>query len=197
MKDNKIQHPKKRVLLKAYAKSGSIEQAAKVAGVHRLTHYDWMKNDPDYAVAFRYAKEDYREKLEAEADRRAIDGVAEPIFDKNGNQIGERRKYSDTLLIFRLKGLAPEKYAERRRVDQKVNVSINKSFQDLSPADRIAELNRLMAIGESCRAPEPIGSLGEGLVEVETGPASHTGEEGCVKNYELYKKEVADSDCLD
>jgi hypothetical protein len=52
--------------------------------------------------------------MEQEADRRAIEGVDEPVFHK-GTVVGHIRKYSDTLLIFRLKALAPAKYRETIR----------------------------------------------------------------------------------
>ena len=51
--------------------------------------------------------------LEDEATRRAVEGVEGPVFFQ-GRQCGVVRKYSDTLLIFRLKAMRPEKYSERR-----------------------------------------------------------------------------------
>ena len=40
---------KKKALLEALEKSlGVITQACKMVGVHRSTHYDWMKTDDDY-----------------------------------------------------------------------------------------------------------------------------------------------------
>lgn len=50
--------------------------------------------------------------LEDEAVRRAYVGVEEPLFYQ-GKQCGTVRKYSDTLLIFLLKGAKPAKYRER------------------------------------------------------------------------------------
>ena len=49
---------------------------------------------------------------EDEAVRRAHDGVDEPVFYQ-GKACGVVRKYSDTLLIFLLKGRRPEKYRDR------------------------------------------------------------------------------------
>ena len=53
--------------------------------------------------------------LEEEARRRAHDGVDEPVWFQ-GVQCGTVRKYSDTLLIFLLKGAKPDKYRERSSV---------------------------------------------------------------------------------
>ncbi len=50
--------------------------------------------------------------LEDEAVRRAKDGVEEPVY-QGGKLVGHVQKYSDTLLIFLLKGAKPEKFRER------------------------------------------------------------------------------------
>jgi hypothetical protein len=71
----------------------------------------------------------YVEKMEKTADNRAMRGVREPVFYE-GEVCGHKRKYSDGLLQFRLRGLAPEKYAESHRhhhtgdVDHHVKVYI-------------------------------------------------------------------------
>ena len=177
--DNKATNPptpstsalRKEAFLRAYSRNGNIGKSATAAGVTRNGADYWRRTDPEFAERVEGAKLDYVEKLEREADRRAIDGVAEPIFDKAGNQIGERRKYSDTLLIFRLKGLAPEKYAERRRVDQRVAVNVS-PFQELSPAERAAELKRLQALAESVgpNMDVPAKSIQAGAEIYEDGP---------------------------
>ena len=45
--------------------------------------------------------------------RRAVEGVEEPVGWYKGEAGGVVRKYSDTLLIFLLKGRKPEMYRER------------------------------------------------------------------------------------
>lgn len=105
--------PKKRAFLAAYAECGNVTQAALIAKVSRRSHVDWMK-DPAYVEAFRAAEDQAADALEKEARRRAIEGVDEPVFYK-GDECGTVRKYSDTLLIFLLKGIRPEKYRENIR----------------------------------------------------------------------------------
>ena len=116
--DRKIPHPKKAAFLAALAEVGNITQAAEIAGLDRKTHYIWMKNDPDYPALYEEAMEQAADRLEQEARRRAVEGVEEPVFYQ-GKQVGTIRKYSDTLLIFLLKGARPEKYAER--YDQRIS----------------------------------------------------------------------------
>ncbi len=97
--------------LKALAGVGNITKAAEIAGVDRTAHYRWL-DDPEYAERFEKAKEQAIEVMEAEAWRRGIDGVEEPVY-QGGKLVGVVRKYSDVLLIFQLKAAKPEKYRDR------------------------------------------------------------------------------------
>ena len=109
---HKITHPKKRAFLAAFSEVGNITVAAEAADIHRRTHYDWMADDDEYAEAFHDAKEAAADRLEEEARRRAVQGVEEPVGWYQGSPGGTITRYSDTLLIFLLKGVRPEKYRE-------------------------------------------------------------------------------------
>ena len=114
--NERLQHKKgltarQKAFLAAYAKCGNITTAAELVPIARKTHYAWMEN-PEYAEAFGLATEEAAQRLEAEARRRAEEGVEEPVFYK-GKKCGVVTKYSDTLLIFLLKGAMPDKYKER------------------------------------------------------------------------------------
>jgi hypothetical protein len=108
----KIRSPKKRAFLAAVARTGNVTISAEIADVARSAHYQWLEADPVYAAAFEDAMEQAAQRLEAEARRRAEEGVEEPVFYK-GKKCGVIRKYSDTLLIFLMKGAMPDKYKER------------------------------------------------------------------------------------
>lgn len=112
----KVQHLKKRAFLAAYAQCGNITRAAEIAEIDRSLHYKWMASNHGYEEAFREAEMMACESLEAEARRRAVEGWDEPVFYK-GHQCGGIRKYSDTLLIFLMKGAMSEKYRERQQVE--------------------------------------------------------------------------------
>jgi len=115
---------KKPAFLAAYRELGNITRAAKVVGVERTRHYDWLRDDQEYAAAFKLADEEAVENLEAEARRRAVEGLKRKKFDGRGNPVldpetgqqYEEHEYSDTLLIFLLKGAKPDKYRENRAV---------------------------------------------------------------------------------
>lgn len=106
---------RKRSFIAAFSETGNVSLAAKAAGIGRRTHYDWMTDDPKYAASFRDARETAGDLLEAEARRRAAEGVEEPVY-QGGKRVGTIRRYSDTLLIFLLKGARPEVYRERYEV---------------------------------------------------------------------------------
>ena len=87
----------------------------------RQTVYDWRAADPAFAAAWDAALDQAADTMEREAFRRAVEGVEEPVYGRvakdSDGEIGRITKYSDTLLIFLLKGARPEKYRERQQVE--------------------------------------------------------------------------------
>lgn len=134
---------KKKAFLAAYAEAGNITRAAELAGVDRTSHYKWL-NDPEYAEAFKAADEQAGDRLEQEARRRAVEGTQKPVFHQ-GKQCGVVNEYSDTLLIFLLKGARPEKYKDRVQQEHTGKgggpIQHEVKFDDLSDA----ELDQLIA----------------------------------------------------
>lgn len=111
-----IANPRQRAFLAAYQETGNVRLACKVARVGRSSHYRWLEEDSPYGEAFDLTKEDAAELLEAEAHRRAVEGVEKPTGWYKGQPGGYVREYSDILLIFLLKGLLPAKYKDRVEV---------------------------------------------------------------------------------
>ena len=105
----------KERFLEKYPKYCQIDKTAKATGIDRSTFYKWLEEDSEFAKGFEDAKKRAVETLEAEAYRRAVKGVNKPIYYK-GQRCGYVREYSDSLLIFLLKGNAPEKYRERHEL---------------------------------------------------------------------------------
>ncbi len=115
-KKGEIAHPQQRAFLAAFRETGNVRLTCEVAGVGRNSHYRWLEKDSEYREAFELAKEDAADILEAEAYRRAVEGVEKPVGWYKGKPGGTVREYSDILLIFLLKALRPEKYRERVEV---------------------------------------------------------------------------------
>ncbi len=109
-----ICHPKKRAFLAAYAQTGNKSLAAKMAGIVKQTIYtrQW-REDAAFQAAMERARQMAVDVLEDEATRRAVEGWDEPVGWYKGKAGGTIRRYSDTLLIFKLKGELPQKYAEK------------------------------------------------------------------------------------
>jgi hypothetical protein len=110
----KVTSKKKALFLTVLAQGGNVSKACEAADIARRTVYEYRDRDPDFAAEWDEAQEQYVNKLEEEADRRAHDGVENPVY-QGGELVGFKREYSDTLLIFRLKALKPDKYRENVR----------------------------------------------------------------------------------
>src|SRR5690348_12157480 len=68
---------------------------------------EFRRADPEFAQRWKEADDLAVERMEAEADRRAVEGVVKTHFYQ-GQECGQVREYSDSLLIFRLKARRPE-----------------------------------------------------------------------------------------
>lgn len=108
--------PKKRQRFLEHLKStANVTLSARLAGVSRRTAYNHRAADPEFLSAWNAAVDEAIELLEAEARRRAVDGTDRPVY-QGGKLVGYVREYSDTLLMFLLKGHRPEQYRERHHV---------------------------------------------------------------------------------
>lgn len=131
-----IQEQRKKAVLESIAELASVSAACKATEVPRSTFYQWIQDDEEFRKAYRKAARQGLKALEDEAIRRAYKGVRKPVY-QGGKLVGHERRYSDTLLMFMLKALAPNKYKERVANEQtgkdggpiqneyKVNVNFN------------------------------------------------------------------------
>jgi len=120
-----IQHGKKRAFLAALvANGGHRADACKAAGIDQSTPYTkpWLE-DVEFQRALSRALVMGAAVLEDEARRRAIKGVRKvkfhdgrPLIDPETGEAYTELDYSDTLLIFLLKGIRPETYRENYSV---------------------------------------------------------------------------------
>lgn len=109
--------PKRRAaFLAALSNAHTVTRACKAAGLTRRNAYNHRESNPEFRKEWDEAKEAGGEFLEEEARRRATVGTLKPVFQR-GEEIGHIREYSDTLLIFLMKGTMPDKYGDRQRVE--------------------------------------------------------------------------------
>lgn len=111
-------------VLENFAVTGRIDVACQAAGISRQTHYNWLKNDPEYAAAFEEARLQAVRELEAEAWRRAREGVSKPIYQM-GKLVGSVQEYSDSLMTWLLRGHCPERYNEKHQIVHSGDVDVN------------------------------------------------------------------------
>jgi hypothetical protein len=116
-----ISNPKKRRFLAAFAQCGSVTDAAKQAEIHFTSHYKWLKEDDNaaYTEAFNRAREIAGDFAEGEIYRRAFLGFDHPVIYE-GQITTTYKDYADTLAMFWLKGLKPERYRENQKIDLNV-----------------------------------------------------------------------------
>lgn len=114
----------------------NFREALEAVGVTRTTMLQWRK-DPEFLEAFQAAYDDGMDLVEAEAMRRAVKGVEDPVFYM-GEVVGHKRVYSDALMQRILEGRRPEIYS--RNAGNTVNVQINNE----PPSDR--ELAKALAL---------------------------------------------------
>ena len=134
-----------KAFLSALATTGVVLRACEAVGVERTTV--WRKDDPDFAQAYKEAQHTGALLLEAEAIRRARDGLVRKQFTKAGVPIidpatGEQYveyEYSDHLLMMLLKRYFPDKY---REAAAQVNIQSNTNILVLSEAKRAEILER-------------------------------------------------------
>lgn len=159
-----------RVFLAALSQTGVVRDATAVARIDRTTAYKARANDPVFAEAWDVACEDAADAAEAEAWRRAVEGVDKPVF-QGGLCVGTIREYSDGLLTLILKARRPEKYRERHHVSAEVTHHDGDSRLDQEIGALMDQLERLgegpAALGgadpdrtTNGHAPRPTGATG-------------------------------------
>jgi hypothetical protein len=129
----------KLAFLAAYRTLGTVLTAARAAGTARTSHYEWLRDDPEYAAAFEQANEDFIESLEASVIESATRGIEEPViyqgalchtavrnaagelvYDAQGNPVLlplTIRKRSDVAAFFLLKAKRPNVYREHQTIE--------------------------------------------------------------------------------
>jgi hypothetical protein len=135
-----IRSAKKRAVFLAHlAHSGLITRACQAAGIDETLPYQWAKDHPDFAEAMAEARKHGDSvalaRMEAEADRRAVDGISRSIYHK-GTVVGHEKTFDSLLLMFRMKFLN-NNYREHPPLDTITagNITIQvASFQTPQPA---------------------------------------------------------------
>lgn len=133
--DNWTPETEEKFLKKLIATGGNVSAACRVIKMARSTAYDHKEKDKEFARKWQEAVDQGTDNLEQEARRRAFTGTKKPIFYK-GQKIADVREYSDTLLIFLLKGNRPEKFIERQEIT-------GRGGKDLIPSEITHKIDKI------------------------------------------------------
>ena len=105
--------------LETLSRTGNPSAACQASHLTRRFINRMRENDPVFARDYNEAMEEAADLLEAEAWRRALEGVpqllvkaGQPVLNADGTAITVRR-YSDPLLVMLLRGCKPDKFQRR------------------------------------------------------------------------------------
>jgi hypothetical protein len=157
---------KKRArFLETLAETCHVSKSCEITQISRQTAYRWRRDDAEFAAKWKDALEMGADLLEEEAIRRAKDGVRRPVY-QGGLLVGHVREYSDTLLIFLLKGAKPKKYGDRTTLagDPKNPIQVERDFDRDGLMAKIlgpAKFEQYQAArnGESGKSESPIETM--------------------------------------
>jgi hypothetical protein len=130
---------KQQEAIEAYLRLGEPGPAMRAIGMSRGTWYRWIEEDPEFARMAEEAEQEVCDFDKAEVRRRAVDGVEEPVGWWRGKPGGYVRKYSDNLLMFRVKAKDPA-YRDRTEITGAGGAPLTVQFESVLDADAAARL---------------------------------------------------------
>lgn len=132
-----LDEKRKHIYLRVLAETANAKLAANSAGFRNMAAINRaLANDKAFADAHREALAAAGEFIEAEAIRRAVQGVRKAVYYK-GEIIDYEIVASDTLLAILLKATKPDKYADRSRHQTDVNVRVGVAVMPASAKNNL------------------------------------------------------------
>jgi hypothetical protein len=83
---------RKTAFLRAFGENASILKSARLVGIDRTTHYDWLAKDAKYKAVFQNMLPGALEALEPDLWRLAMIGVFKPIIYKGKHCYAPRQR---------------------------------------------------------------------------------------------------------
>lgn len=108
---------KQRLFIETLADTASPKQAAEAVGMTPSSAYK-LRRSPGgegFAAAWDAAVHQGAKRLVDIALERAVDGVEEPVFDRDGHVIHLKTRYNDRLLMFLIRAHLPDRYQHAHR----------------------------------------------------------------------------------
>jgi hypothetical protein len=116
---------KKDAMLQALTTSlGNVTEAAAAVGMSRETHYDWLKNDPEYAAAVASLKNVALDFAESQL-KKLMEGAERQALTHDGEVVTIKDAPNTSAVIFYLKTQGKQRgYIERQELSTEIK-SIN------------------------------------------------------------------------
>ena len=116
------------LFLRSLSITGRVKESATAAGLRYSTVYRLRATDEDFADDWDESLYEYQDRLEAEIERRAVEGYDEPVFHQ-GEVCGYKRRFSDQLLL----AIAKRHIPEYREPTNKIEVGSGGVIAMVSP----------------------------------------------------------------
>lgn len=102
--------------LYALMRDGNVSKAARYAKANRTALFQRKRRDDEFAAVWEECLQIGTANLEDHAHDLAMNGWQEPVFH-DGEECGEKQRFSPALIIFLLKAHNPERYRERYEIE--------------------------------------------------------------------------------
>lgn len=155
--------PKQDAFLEAIRQCPIIKTAAKVAGIHHGTHYDWLENDPAYPEKFKAAFLEGRDLVLQTMWKLGVEGVSVPKL--LGEGVIWLKEWDSKVTLALAKGWMPEVFSDSKEI--KISGGVDVTVQEQN-----ARMNKaLMSDPKLMRAARAVTKklfeLTEGDEEIE------------------------------
>ena len=112
--------------LQALTAWGTDSKALKISKINRSTLYKW-KQDPEFLVEYTQCKKDFGENIEHKTYQLVLHMLTPEDVDGK-TQYNKDARYFQTLTMFVLNGMFPEKYKDHQKADQEAG-DVMKTFR--------------------------------------------------------------------
>lgn len=136
--------PAQVLYLNEFAKTHSMVKAMKAAGLSSLREVeDWKTADTSvdgygFRGALAEAQALLADSIESAAYERAVVGWDEPVF-QGGEQVGSKRRYSDSLMQTLLEASLPEKYGSKAAASMTLELGLKGGDRGPLPSPQALE----------------------------------------------------------
>lgn len=130
----------KRQIVEMTQRGMFLSEISQSLDIAQSTIRRWREQDAEFGQQFEDALSAYMDTVEKEAVRRAVEGIMEPVVSQGRVVMDPQapgqplrvRKYSDSLMMFILRGRRRDVYGDKREVDQKTTIDVTGAKDELA-----------------------------------------------------------------